>query len=285
MEYQLVTSEQQIIDNLYRFDNYRNLYESREWFLDRLRLGRNFVYAELNGTFIFAPSRFVGYANRSIEDHKKDESKDGGKTDPAIQEILGEAKEDRELEKKYQQFFEQVCEQVGMQKEVANYERKYWKLNQFRFRSGNNSKKSLTSKSSIPETLVELQHNNIQSALYEHLVALHGMDSVGTENPSGIGGRIDAVVRHQNTHHFTFYEIKTALTAKACIREAFGQLMEYAYWPKSSSTPTIEALIIVGEAPLETDGHAFLNLLRTKFSLPLFYQQFDMKKKQLVTSP
>ena len=61
--------------------------------------------------------------------------------------------------------------------------------------------------------------------------------------------------------------------------------MEYAYWPKSTTAPQIEALVIVGKEPIEKDGIDFLEHLRTEFSLPLFYQQFDMEKKELVTAP
>jgi hypothetical protein len=31
---------------------------------------------------------------------------------------------------------------------------------------------------------------------------------------------------------YWFYEIKTALSARACIREALAQLLEYSYWPE-----------------------------------------------------
>jgi hypothetical protein len=43
------------------------------------------------------------------------------------------------------------------------------------------------------------------------------------------GGRIDLVVR--TGEGYEFYEIKTYGSARACIREAIGQLLEYAMWP------------------------------------------------------
>ena len=270
-----VTSDKQIIDNLYQFDKYRN--DNDDWFRKRLSKGVNFAYIELNDSFIFAPSRFIGYANRSKEDHIEDKYKAGGKTDEAIKKILGEAKEDPDLEEKYKQ----LCAEVGATPEKKN--RKFWRFDQFAFKSGNNSKKSSTNRDSSPGASVNLEHNDIQDALFKHLVSLYGKSAVGTEISSGAGG-IDIVVKH-DYNRFTFYEIKTALTAKFCIREAIGQLMEYAYWPKSTTVPQIEALVIVGKELIEKDGIDFLEHLRTEFSLPLFYQQFDMEKKELVTAP
>ena len=54
---------------------------------------------------------------------------------------------------------------------------------------------------------------------------------MGEEIFNGVGGSIDIVLKRPDG--FWFYEIKTAKTARACIREALGQLLEYSYWPKT----------------------------------------------------
>jgi hypothetical protein len=76
---------------------------------------------------------------------------------------------------------------------------------------------------------VDLQHNRLQQALYRVLSREFGPEAVGTELPSGTGGRVDAVVRQGGD--YWFYEIKTALSARACVREALAQLLDYSYWP------------------------------------------------------
>lgn len=78
---------------------------------------------------------------------------------------------------------------------------------------------------------------------------------------------------------YWFYEIKTALSARACIREALAQLLEYSYWPRAQEA---ERLIIVGEPALDAEASAFLDRLRERFAVPIYYQQFLMDRGSLV---
>jgi len=123
------------------------------------------------------------------------------------------------------------------------------------------------------------QHNILQSAIYEHLDALH-RDNVSGEQRTVDGTCIDIVVRDGEA--FTYYEIKTALSARECIRQALGQLLEYAYWPKATSA---HRLVVVGKPPLDKEAKAYLATLNDKFSIPIEYQQFDEDLACLVTSP
>jgi hypothetical protein len=93
-----------------------------------------------------------------------------------------------------------------------------------------------------PALDLDLRHNLLQEALYRRLALQYGQDRVHTEQPSGVGTKIDIVVKAENG--YWFYEIKTALTPRACLREAIGQLLEYALWP-GSQEPT--RFIVVGE--------------------------------------
>jgi len=91
---------------------------------------------------------------------------------------------------------------------------------------------------------------------------------VGTECPSGVGTKVDVVVRQKN--EYWFYEIKTALTPRACLREALGQLCEYAFWPGAQEAVR---LIVAGENALDKEGEEYLLRLRNRFSLPIEYEQ------------
>ena len=78
---------------------------------------------------------------------------------------------------------------------------------------------------------------------------------------------------------YTYYEIKTGLSAQSCIREALGQLLEYSYWPGAQSATR---LVIIGEPPLDKHAKTYLETLQKEFSLPMEYRQFDMNSSRLV---
>jgi hypothetical protein len=94
----------------------------------------------------------------------------------------------------------------------------------FKFKAGA-SKKVKTAKVTLPEKELDLdlRHNRLQEALYQRLASKHGRENVRTEQPSGVGTLIDIVVKMKD--EYWFYEIKTALTPRACLREAIGQLL------------------------------------------------------------
>jgi hypothetical protein len=138
----------------------------------------------------------------------------------------------------------------------------------FKFKAGR-SKKATTAKATHPEKELDLdlRHNLLQEALYQRLVSKHGKDNVRTEQPSGVETLIDIVVKSKD--EYWFYEIKTALTARACLREAIGQLLEYGFWPGSQEPARF---IVVGESPIDKDGQEYLRRLRKRFSLPIEYE-------------
>ena len=122
-----------------------------------------------------------------------------------------------------------------------------------------------------------LRHNKLQAALFTHLETVHGKGNVSGEQDCGNGTPIDIAVK--NGRRYIFYEIKTGLSARSCIRQAFGQLMEYAFWPGAREA---RGLTVIGEACLDKDAKKYLERLRKKFKLPLRYQQFDLTKGRLV---
>lgn len=121
-----------------------------------------------------------------------------------------------------------------------------------------------------------LRHNQIQSALFKHLKSIYG-NSISGEQPTTDGTFIDVALRQGG--EYTYYEIKTGLSAQSCIREALGQLLEYSYWPGAQSATR---LVIVGEPPLDKSARAYLETLQKQFSLPVEYRQFDMNSSRLV---
>ena len=127
------------------------------------------------------------------------------------------------------------------------------------------------------ESEVELRHNDIQDELFKYLINKVGAVSVGTENVNGARGRIDVTVKSGD--QYLHYEIKTDDSARMCIRQALGQLLEYSYWPGALEA---ERLIVVGEPPLDPEAREYLHNLRERFSIPIHYRQFDLENKRLV---
>jgi hypothetical protein len=118
---------------------------------------------------------------------------------------------------------------------------------------------------------LDLRHNLLQEGLYQRLASNYGKENVSAEQPSGVGTLIDIVLKLKN--EYWFYEIKTALTPRACLREAIGQLLEYGFWP-GAQEPT--KFVIVGERPIDKEGEEYLRRLREHFSLPIDYEAIEI---------
>ena len=113
----------------------------------------------------------------------------------------------------------------------------------------------------------------MQRALFDRLAREFGAEHVGTETPNGSGARIDVVLRRGAA--YWFFEIKTSLSARGCIREALPQLLEYSFWP---GTQEAERLVVVGEAALDDQSAEYLSTLRTRFGLPVYYEPLGPTK-------
>lgn len=148
----------------------------------------------------------------------------------------------------------------------------------FKWTPGNRAR-VLRTRFERPEPIVEavLRHNALQAALFSHLCDLHSAEHVSGEQDNGTGKFVDVAVRDGD--NYIYYEIKTSLSPQCCIREAFGQLMEYSYWPGAQQAA---AMVIVGESPLDSKAEEYLRFLNIKFSLPLTYRQFDLEKCRLL---
>ena len=112
-------------------------------------------------------------------------------------------------------------------------------------------------------------HAHIQDALYEQLVTEHGAENVGTEQLC-CGNSIDVVVKKGDL--YSLYEIKTSHSAKRCIREALGQLLEYAHFAIHSRGRICNLVIVSPYCPSKSDEE-YLAELKKQYNLPLEYKQ------------
>jgi hypothetical protein len=114
-------------------------------------------------------------------------------------------------------------------------------------------------------------HVKMQRDLYTKLVADHGSDSVATEQRCVSGRPADVVVQLPD-RSVEMYEIKTALSPRDCVRQALGQLLEYAYWPGG---PTCQSVWVVGPSLIDRATESYLSLLRDQFTIPIGYLQVE----------
>jgi len=149
--------------------------------------------------------------------------------------------------------------------------------NKFIFKPGHNPGKNETvAKSKGGKKDKSLFHNEIQTKIFALLEAIYKKGNVGTENVLGYQTKVDIVVREKS--NYIFYEIKTSQTAKAAIREAIGQILEYAFWPDKNNA---KKLIIIAPPTPTTDAIVYIKRLRKEFKMPIYYQQYDVKNNVL----
>ncbi len=117
---------------------------------------------------------------------------------------------------------------------------------------------------------INARHSFLQEKLYKKLISEYGEKNIGMENYVN-GKKIDLVLKTGNL--YTFYEIKTSNSAKQCIREALGQILEYAYFDAQKYA---DEIVIAGEYPIDSQTKNYLNYLNTEFNLPLKYHQIDI---------
>jgi len=115
-------------------------------------------------------------------------------------------------------------------------------------------------------------HAQIEEILCNHLVTTYGENSLSSESDTGLSTRIDISVR--TADGFRLYEVKSYPSVKISIRQAVGQLLEYAYYP--NPIMNLSALIIVSHLPIDDETKEYLEFLRETSSLPIYYQSVDL---------
>jgi hypothetical protein len=64
--------------------------------------------------------------------------------------------------------------------------------------------------------------------------------------------------------------VKSDLNPLSDVRQALGQLLEYAFHPRRVHDLPIK-LVIVGRRELEGDDRAYFEMIRERFALPIEY--------------
>lgn len=96
-------------------------------------------------------------------------------------------------------------------------------------------------------------------------------NSLSPENPVNVINYIDLAAKTKKGE-VIFFEIKTATEARLCIRQALGQLMEYAFFPYKN-TEHAQKLVVVGSGDKTSEIKEYLQKLKGQFQIPIDYLQ------------
>jgi hypothetical protein len=115
-------------------------------------------------------------------------------------------------------------------------------------------------------------HKQIAEALYLELSNKYGIQNICCDLANNQGTYIDMVRKDGNK--YVFYEIKTYNQLRKNIREALGQLLEYAFWNRNKA---VKEIIIVSDKKLDNEAFEYLSCLNQTFNIPISYLQQIIK--------
>lgn len=119
-------------------------------------------------------------------------------------------------------------------------------------------------RSAISGTQYSPEHVKLQNALCKWLKAEHKEATVEYEKDY-----VDLTLHEAD--RTTFFEVKTAITAKGCIREAMGQLLEYGHYADKTKA---NRLVVVGAANATPQDAKYLAHLRKLYRMPIGYRSW-----------
>jgi hypothetical protein len=123
---QPVKSKAEIAANLIVFHEYLNEKTTahHSFAEDKMRFGKCFAAMQSDGQWVFAPSKFVGYASNSKECYEANiENIDGRESNKAIEKVLGVTCETND---NLNEAFQSYCQFKGIT--VSDKQRKYWRI-------------------------------------------------------------------------------------------------------------------------------------------------------------
>lgn len=115
----------------------------------------------------------------------------------------------------------------------------------------------------IPPQEIDLVQNQLQNELFALLAASHGKKAVTMEE-----GFVDIKVAHPGG--VTLIELKSDGRPRHAIRQALGQLLEYAFVCEEAGE-SIAELVVAGPGDLKPRDRKYIEHLRKRRGLPLRY--------------
>ena len=120
-------------------------------------------------------------------------------------------------------------------------------------------------------------HKKIQNSVVNLLKRQYTELQLETCTSDGGKQRVDIKGFSKSEKEWHFFEIKT-VSAKRSIREALGQILEYAHYPNDDRA---DKLFIVGPEPADKQDKLYMQYLRSKYNLPIWFRWFSFADNKL----
>ncbi len=147
------------------------------------------------------------------------------------------------------------------------------------FRPGKaKSKSSYTTSRKKGKREVKSLHVEIIDFLYEYLLEKTDKNNLSVEK-SSVNGKIIDLLEKVEDNKFIFYEVKTSNSGLTNIREAIGQILEYALIDEKIIP---KKLIIIGPAKLNDNEKKYLKRLGKTITIKLEYWFYNAENKELI---
>ncbi|MEN5171481.1 hypothetical protein ABE427_01900 [Acinetobacter higginsii] len=121
-------------------------------------------------------------------------------------------------------------------------------------------------RSGVESYLAKQTHNKIQNKLKNILIEEYGEDCVECEK-----NYVDLTLTHNDT--ITLYEVKSDAYAATCIRQALGQIIQYAH--RLDSDKKLK-LYVVGQYPLKENEISYLAYIQRNLKIDIDYMNIDL---------
>lgn len=146
--------------------------------------------------------------------------------------------------------------------------------------SGKQSKTSTSGVRTLNKHSVEYDqlHDKIQNGFTQWLRQTYPSETIDIETGAQQRTRID-IVRIQEDKARIFYEVKACNSLKFCIRDALGQLLEYAYFPNAKRA---KYLFVVSYTKADKNIEQYIQHLNKELGIPIGYIQFDYETSRIL---
>lgn len=127
------------------------------------------------------------------------------------------------------------------------------------------------------EILIDPLHKKIQNAVAEMLKEKYVHLYVESGLGDATGQRVDIKGILKETEEWHYFEVKTD-SAKKSIREALGQILEYAHYPHSKRATK---LFIVGPQKPDGKDKQYMEFLRSTYNIPVWFSWYSFEENKL----
>ncbi|WP_321321638.1 hypothetical protein [Labilibaculum sp.] len=162
---------------------------------------------------------------------------------------------------------------------IEPIQKEFEEKSKFKFQAGKAlNTGEYTKSTSKKNTKVKRRHGEITDDLYDYLITAGNSENNISVEKTRVGGAILDVVLKEESDTYVLFEIKTSNSALNNIRQAFGQIFEYAFLDAEIKCTK---LVIVGPASLQGNDKDYFNRIRELINIKLEYWEYKSSEKNI----